>query len=279
MTLVPTRWWASLFMPSCVLLVALAVGFAWCLWAWKRGRTARQARLPMAWTIGSLALLYLASTPWVARWAAWTLERDHRPVAVGALPTADAIVVLAGSIAAMPRADGSVHVYARGASDRFETGLAAFRAGKAPFIVFGSGETGVTGAPAEGDWNRMRAMERGVPDAAAIAATVARHTSDESVHAGAELGRIGARTIILCTSASHMHRAAGHYRALGYAVIPLPCDFTTRGPEEGWSPVLLIPRGQALAATDNAAKEWLGMLSGAVLPPARTSGGTRPEAP
>jgi hypothetical protein len=57
MTLVPTRWWASLFMPSCLLLVALAIGIAWCLWAWRRGRTARQARLPVAWTVGSLAEL------------------------------------------------------------------------------------------------------------------------------------------------------------------------------------------------------------------------------
>jgi hypothetical protein len=45
MTLVPTRWWASFFMPSCLLLMGLAVGIAWCLWAWKRGRTPRQARL------------------------------------------------------------------------------------------------------------------------------------------------------------------------------------------------------------------------------------------
>ena len=87
MTLVPTRWWASFFMPSCLLLMALAIGIAWCLWAWRRGRTPRQARLPLTWTMGSLALLYLASTPWVARWAAWTLERQYPPVAVESLPS------------------------------------------------------------------------------------------------------------------------------------------------------------------------------------------------
>jgi uncharacterized SAM-binding protein YcdF (DUF218 family) len=262
MTLVPTRWWASLFMPSCLLLMALAIGIAWCLLAWRRGRTARQARLPVAWTVGSLALLYLASTPWVARWATWTLERQNPPLAVESLPTADAIVVLAGSIAAMPRADGSIHVFARGASDRFETGLAAFKAGRAPVIVFGSGRTGVPDAPDEGEWNRRRALERGIPAAAAISASPALYTSDESENVADQLRALGAREIILCSSASHLPRALRHYQALGLRVTPLPSDFATRGPVEGWSATLLIPRAIALAMTDNCFREWIGALFG-----------------
>jgi uncharacterized SAM-binding protein YcdF (DUF218 family) len=260
MTLVPTRWWASFFMPSCLLLMALAIGIAWCLWAWRRGRTPRQARLPLAWTVGSLILLYLASTPWVARWAAWTLERQYPSVAAESLPTADAIVVLAGSIAAMPRSDGSIHVFARGASDRFETGLAAFRAGRAPVIVFGSGDSGVPGAPAEGEWNRARAIDRGVAPTAALDAAPALYRSDESRNVAARLGEIGAKSMLLCTSATHMRRASRHYEALGYDVRALPCDFVVVGPSEGWSPALLIPRAHALAATDTAMKEFLGAL-------------------
>jgi hypothetical protein len=42
----------------------------------------------------------------------------------------------------------------------------------------------------------------------------------------------------------------------------MPCDFMTRGPAEGWSPTLLIPRGHALWRVDTVAKEWLGMLAG-----------------
>jgi hypothetical protein len=37
--------------------------------AWRRGRTLRQAHLPITLAVGSASLLYLASTPWVARWA------------------------------------------------------------------------------------------------------------------------------------------------------------------------------------------------------------------
>jgi|LauGreDrversion4_2_1035121.scaffolds.fasta_scaffold59997_2 hypothetical protein len=36
-------------------------------------------------------MLYLASTPLVARWAAWTLEKDYPPVDVKTLPVDSAI--------------------------------------------------------------------------------------------------------------------------------------------------------------------------------------------
>jgi hypothetical protein len=57
-------------MPSCVLLAAIAIGLGWCLWNWKRGRTIRQSRAAVALAAGGTMLLYLASTPLVARWAA-----------------------------------------------------------------------------------------------------------------------------------------------------------------------------------------------------------------
>ena len=43
MNLVATRWWSMLFMPSCVLMAGIAVGLAWCLWSWRRGKSPRQA--------------------------------------------------------------------------------------------------------------------------------------------------------------------------------------------------------------------------------------------
>jgi hypothetical protein len=59
----------------------------------------------------------------------------------------------------------------------------------------------------------------------------------------------------------HMPRALRHYQEQSISVIPLPSDFVTSGPEEGWSPRLLIPRGAAMGLSDSAAKEWIGRLS------------------
>ena len=264
MNLIPARWWSMLFMPSCLLMLGITVGAAWCLWAWRRGKTPRQAWPSVALLAGGVALLYLASTPLVARWAAWTLERRNPPVAVEKLPVADALVVLGGAMYATERDDGSVHLYARGSSDRFETALAAHFAGRAPLMVFGGGSTGVEGAPTEGEWNRDRAIKRGVTPTAAVAAKEALFTSDEAESVRELLRERGLNRLILCTTSTHLPRAAAHYRRLGFDVIPLPCDFATRGAAETWSVKLLVPRSLALAQTDNAIREWLGIAAGLV---------------
>jgi len=116
-------------------MIGIAVGLAWCLWAWRRGKSPRQAWPAVALAAGSGFLLYLASTPLVARWAAWTLERENPAIAVERLPVSDAIVVLGGSMYATQREDGSVHLYAKHGSDRFDTALAAYRAGGAQYTA------------------------------------------------------------------------------------------------------------------------------------------------
>ena len=247
-------------MPSSVLIVALALGVVLVLRAWRRGKRPGEARFACGLTMTSLVVLYLASTPLVARWVAESLERQNPPVDPVTMPVADAIVVLGGSMYATVGPDGTTLLYARHASDRFETAMQAFSAGRAPIIAFGGGGTGVPGTPTEGEWNRARAIARGVPAERAIAGPVALYTSDESEGIARELRERGVKRIILCTSAMHLPRARMNYEKLGFEVIPLPSDFATRGTAEGWSWALLIPRGQALSQCDYAVKEWMGLV-------------------
>lgn len=262
MNLVATRWWSMFFMPSSVLLTGLALGLLLVLLAWRRGRKPSEARLSIALLVGSALLLYLASTPLVAAWAANTLESGYPPVDPATLPKADAIVVLGGSLHATTAPDGTVHLYANHASDRFETAMQAFAAGRAPLIAFGGGSTGIDGLPAEGEWNRSRAIARGVPADCALATPAALYTTDESAGMAEALHSRGVKQIIVCSSATHLRRATAHYEALGFTVTALPSDFATRGAAEEFSLALLIPRGIALGQVDSAAKEWLGILAG-----------------
>ena len=128
-------------------------------------------------------------------------------------------------------------------------------------LAFGGGGTGVDGTPSEGEWNRTRAIGRGVPADRALCGPAARYTSDESEGIAAALRVRGVRRIIVCTSAMHMPRALRNYRNLGFEATALPADFATRGESERFSPLLLIPRGLALSLTDSWAKERLGMLA------------------
>lgn len=247
-------------MPSSVLMVALALGVFLMLRAWRRGKRPSEARFACGLTVTSLMVLYLVSTPLVARWVTESLERQNPPVDPVTMPVADAIVVLGGSMYATVGPDGTTLLYARHASDRFETAMQAFSAGRAPLIAFGGGGTGVPGTPTEGEWNRARAIARGAPADRAIAGPVALYTSDESEGIARVLRERGVKRIILCSSAVHLPRARMNYEKLGFEVTPLPSDFATRGTAEDWSWALLVPRGMALSQVDAGVKEWMGLL-------------------
>jgi uncharacterized SAM-binding protein YcdF (DUF218 family) len=64
---------------------------------------------------------------------------------------------------------------------------------------------------------------------------------------------------LLVTSAHHMPRAMGVFRAAGFPVEPYPVDYRTRGPRDALRPFNVLAEG--LAVTDIAVREWLGLLA------------------
>ena len=64
---------------------------------------------------------------------------------------------------------------------------------------------------------------------------------------------------LLVTSAFHMPRAVGSFRAAGFEVEAYPVDFRTAGNASLLKPFAFISQG--LRLTDTATKEWIGLLS------------------
>jgi uncharacterized SAM-binding protein YcdF (DUF218 family) len=64
---------------------------------------------------------------------------------------------------------------------------------------------------------------------------------------------------LLVTSASHMPRAMGVFRAVGFDVEAYPVDWRTRGPADMTRPFASLSEG--LQRTDTAAHEWVGLLA------------------
>ena len=63
---------------------------------------------------------------------------------------------------------------------------------------------------------------------------------------------------LLVTSAFHMPRAIGSFRAAGFDLMPWPVDFRTRGPVDL---LRFSPRpSEAWRRVDLASKEWIGLL-------------------
>jgi uncharacterized SAM-binding protein YcdF (DUF218 family) len=64
---------------------------------------------------------------------------------------------------------------------------------------------------------------------------------------------------LLVTSAYHMPRAIGAFRAAGFQVEAYPVDWRTRGPVDATRPFRSL--GHGLRRTDTAVREWVGLLA------------------
>jgi len=64
---------------------------------------------------------------------------------------------------------------------------------------------------------------------------------------------------LLVTSAFHMPRAMGVFRAAGFPIEAYPVDYRTRGPADVVRPFYFLNAG--LLATDTAVREWIGLLA------------------
>ena len=64
---------------------------------------------------------------------------------------------------------------------------------------------------------------------------------------------------LLVTSAYHMPRSIGIFRAAGFPVEAYPVDWRTRGSEDLWRPFGTL--GDGLRRTDTAVREWVGLLA------------------
>ena len=274
-----TRWYLPFFMPSTMLMLGIAASLVIALVAARRSarsggranRWARIARAARSATLTLVALLLVAANPLFANWLARATEAPHVPVDPATLPQADCIVVLAGGVRTVAGPDGYLHTQQFGAGDRFDSGVRAYQAERAPLIAFGSGRPNVPGAPNEAEFNRDRAICMGVPADAIILGAESSFTSDEAANLAGRLRGRGVRSIILCTSAYHLNRAIPHYESFGFSVTPLPSDFLVATPLPTTDLRMLLPSADALDRTDCCAKEWLGWAAAHISPPDRRS--------
>jgi uncharacterized SAM-binding protein YcdF (DUF218 family) len=70
--------------------------------------------------------------------------------------------------------------------------------------------------------------------------------------------KVGERWLVV-TSAFHMPRTMGVFRAARFEVVPYPVDYRTAGAVSLLRPFAFVSEG--LRRTDLAAKEWIGLLS------------------
>lgn len=242
------------------LVIALAL-WAVALWLGWRGRRRSGAVLGLAGFIG----LWVVATPWMAHHLAQGLEQRFPAIPVARAPVADAILVLGGALGgASPPVRPSFDLGS--AADRIWHAAALFRAGKAQWVlVAGGNQSGQSGLQLEAEAIREMLLTLGVPDSAIRMEGVSRNTIENAQESRALVKAVGAKRVILVTSAMHMPRALANVekalRNEGVAVLPSSTDVEglpdTLHPVGRW-----LPDAFALALSTRALKEYLALLPG-----------------
>jgi uncharacterized SAM-binding protein YcdF (DUF218 family) len=231
---------------SCALLAAAVLLIA--------GRF-RAARILV---IAAVVLVFAAGNSWTAYTLIRSLENDHRPRPLHAIPEADVIVVLGGGLG-LPHPP---RLYPRlsSGSDRLLHALRLYRAGKAPRILLTGGNVfPQPGLESESYYARELLALWGVPESAVIIEPESRNTLQNAENSSLILEDRGWNDAILVTSATHMHRSVLAFRQAGIEVIPAPTDFIA---VDASAPEVLnwIPSAGALSGTTHALHEYLGRL-------------------
>ncbi|MCW5731474.1 MAG: YdcF family protein [Alphaproteobacteria bacterium] len=236
--------------PSSVLFILLALGSVGLL---LRPHARRPRRLLLA---ASLCLLFGALVP-VGRWLHLPLEeRFPRP---DRLPDrVDGIVVLGGALQPMLTADRGQPALNEHAERMIEAVRLARLLPDARLIFTGGSGALLPGRLTEADVARELLAGLGLPAERLLFEAQSRNTAENASHSRRLADPKPDEVWLLVTSARHMPRSVGAFRAAGWKVLAWPVDYET-GREEaaGWR---FAPLAN-LRLLDAAAYEWTGLLA------------------
>jgi len=246
MLFVASKLFWAVMAPGNLLLLLLLAGLAAIVLGRRRG-----FRLAVA---AALALLAAAVLP-VGQWVVAPLEaRFPQP----AVPShIDGIIVLGGAVEPeITRAHGEVAL--NEAAERITGALAlAQRHPEAKLLVSGGDASIIPVAGgSEADPTRRLFIELGIPAARILIEGRSRNTYENAVFSRALAQPKPGDTWVLVTSAMHMPRAVGCFRAAGFDVLPYPVDYHTVA-QAG----LGFDLSGHLGLLDLATKEWVGLVA------------------
>ena len=204
----------------------------------------------------STVAISILSTPMTAQLLWGELESEYTLKTPKEIINSDAIVVLSGNASPIETEEGFIFQWAD--PDRFFGGIALFKTGKAPTLIFTGGQLPWDKSDqTEGDYLKGEAISQGVPEDHILVTRAVQNTAQEALAVKALLGG-NATKIILVTSAFHMPRATSLFEAEQLIVIPYPVNFKSINGER--TIMSFIPSTGGLNDTFNALREFLGRL-------------------
>ncbi len=235
--------------PSGALVLLAAVGLL-------LGGVSRHGLARLALVAGVAGLTVVVLLP-LDQWLLRPLEdRFPRPAPPARV---DGIVVLGGAIDGLISADRGIPSL-NGEAERLTEFLALARRYPDARLCFtgGIGDL-LPGAVAEAGTAGALFAALGLSPERVVFEAASRTTWENAVLSRALLHPAAGETWLLITSASHMPRAVGAFRAAGWHVLPWPVAYKTT--RETRLATLAEPLGIRLGRLDWAAHEWVGLLA------------------
>jgi uncharacterized SAM-binding protein YcdF (DUF218 family) len=245
-------FYAGKFVQFLVSPLNLSIGLSLLALALGRRRPGARNLLVFA----GVALLWGSSTNFAAYWLMRGLERQYPILPAAQFPSADAIVLLGGTVYPVepPRVEAEEM-----SGSRAVRAARLFHAGKAPKILCAGG---VPYEPSPGVVRNeavdMRELlqDLGVPASAVVLEENSRNTAENAMYAARILKESGNSSVLLVTSAFHMPRAVALFEKEGLQVVPAPSDVRATG--DPWRLARLLPTPEALKLTTLAVNEYVG---------------------
>ena len=237
-----------LLRPSNLLLL---LGLAGLLGLWRRPRAWAKALLAL-----SLGLMLVVTVLPVGSWLMAPLE-DRFPRLTEDPARVDGVIVLGGGVRSDITAARGTATF-QDPAERYMALLAFARRYPDAKILFTGGVGRLEGGvPPETGTIRLLLREQGMPEDRVLYEDRARTTHENAIYAKALAQPKPGERWLLVTSAGHMPRGMGCFRAVGWELEPWPVDYRTTGPFE----LGLGTRvDEGLDQLDEAAYEWLGLV-------------------
>lgn len=216
---------------------------------WRHGRLLAPA--------AAAGLLLIVFTP-VSALLLRPLE-DRFPHRSEIMPPPKGIIVLGGALDERIAAARD-QVALNEAAERMTAGAALARLYPQAILVFSGGSGAMIDDSAkEADAAHRIWRELGIPESQMVFENRSRNTFENAAFTKELVDPKPGETWLLVTSAFHMPRAIGIFRALGMNPVAFPVDYRTFGNEEDFRP----PADGSLAVRnfETAFKEWIGLAA------------------
>ncbi len=183
------------------------------------------------------------------------LEYPYKPIPINTLKNSDAIIVLSGMLHQV--GDKNYNIYEFSDPDRFLGGLDLIKENKSDKIIFTAGQMPWTDNwEPEGLILKNKAISLGVPKEKILVTENVKNTYEESIAVTKLISNNS--SIILVTSAFHMHRSKYLFENQGFRVAPFPVDFKYGNFKS--SILDYFPHHEALKKTSIFIRETIGRI-------------------